>query len=119
MKKKLDKPIWVPGHDGPRQITEFVMPNAPKVFNKPPNFDRALKRLKETGSISLDDFSNTAEIGAFIDFYNQNVVEKKQKETNEHIHEISKFLLKTMISKTFILGDPSKKQDIVDTPEKG
>lgn len=134
MRKKLDKPIWIPGHDGPRQITEFVMPDGPKIFGKPKNFEKALQRMKATGQISLDDFNNTAEIGAFIDFYNQMNEQKMKARTDEHIHDISLSLVKMMTRTMISMSDHGKpkvikKKDlptvekpvdpVVDSPKKG
>lgn len=124
MRKKLDKPIWVPGHNGPKQITEFIMPDKPKVFGKPRNFEKALQRLKETGQMSIDDFNNTAEMGAFIDFYNQMNQDNRRKRLDEDITEISKFLVRSMTRTYIPLGTPKviKKKDVepvVDSPQKG
>lgn len=136
MKKIFDRPTWVPTTEGMKQVTELVLPNTPKVFGKPKNFDRAMQRLKATGKLSLEDFNNTAEIGAFIDFYNQMNTEQKRKRGDEDIHEISKYLVKTMTQSSILINKPrvikqddllkpapkieeKPVQDIVDDKKKG
>jgi len=75
---------------------------------KPKNFDKALKRLKETGELSLDDFNNTQDIGAFLDFYNDTLQKDKEKDLNNDIVEISKLLAKMLTEKTIFMGGSKK-----------
>ena len=80
-----------------------------KAWGKPPTitkmsgFDKAKQRLDETGKLSLEDFNNAAEIGAFIDWYNQRLKDKKEAESTRNIIEISKLLARLQTQKHIFL----------------
>ena len=87
----------------PRTKEQFKFPTKIPVIREPRNFKRAMARLNETGKLSLEDFNNAAEIGAFIDFHNNTVRKKKDEWANNEIVEIAKFLERTMRQKSFVI----------------
>ena len=120
----FDKPTFIPTTEGPKQVTQIIMPNKVKAISKPKNFEKALQRMKETGKIDPNDFNNAADIGAFIDFYNDGVRNKKKAHLDGEVTEISKLLVKLMTTKTFLPNKPKviKQKDVqpvVDSPKKG
>lgn len=82
-----------------------------RIPKKPRNFDKNLKRLKETGTLSREDFDSGADLGAFIDWYNSSVIKKRENQAQNDIIEISKFLAKINTQKNIMLK-PTKNDRI-------
>ena len=94
-----------PNHGfNPRPKSLRSIGGAVPVISKPINFEKAKRRLKATGKLSMDDFRNTAELGAFIDWHNKTVTDKNEETATEHILWISKQLADMQTQKTFLLG---------------
>lgn len=90
-----DAPVILPGGAGGRS----------KNFISKSNFELAKKKLEETGKLDLEFFNNTEDVGLFIDWYNKGVKDSKEAAFTREVLEISKFLVRTVGRKTFIIGD--------------
>lgn len=86
----------------PRTRDTAIHTTTQTVISKPKNFDKAMARLKEKGNLDGHNFSSAAELGMFIDWYNDTVTKTSEKKASGEIVEITKFLIRTMTQKTFI-----------------
>lgn len=86
----------------PRPKSERKLGGKVPTIRKPRHFDRAKQRLEDTGKLAIEDFSNAAEIGAFIDWHNQSIKNKKEAEATRDIIEISKLLARMNTEKIII-----------------
>lgn len=93
----------------PRTEEGLKLATGGPVIRPPTNYDRAKRRLEETGSLSLDDFNSAADVGAFIDFYNETLRKSRDDYLKNEIIEISKYLAKIETSKSIVLSN--KKDD--------
>lgn len=89
-----DAPKILPGGAGGRS----------KKFHKKFNFDNIKKKFDATGKLDLEDFNSADEIGMFLDWYNQGIKNRVEKEAGREITEISKFLARMIGRTTINLG---------------
>ena len=80
-----------------------------KRFHKKYNFDNIRKKFDATGKLDLEDFNSADEIGLFLDWYNNSIKERVEKEAGVEITEISKFLARMIGRTTISMGRKSKK----------
>lgn len=86
----------------PRPKSERKLGGKVPTIKKPRYFDKAKQRLEDTGQLSIEDFNNAAEIGAFIDWHNQAVIDEKEAKATRDIIEISKLLARINTEKIII-----------------
>ena len=68
------------------------------------NFDDTRKYIETCDKIDGHKFNKITDVTNMIDFLNKENEKKSEKYFNNEIHEISKFLVRTLTNKTFILG---------------
>ena len=75
-------------------------------------FEDELEYVRTNRQIDGHKFNNATDIGNMIDFHNQQREKKSENYAGNEIHEISKFLARTLYRKSFIGGkkeEPKKK----------
>lgn len=99
----FDEPKKVPTLDGFKEVTEISLPKGHRKSKEPYNFKEKVKKVEALGKLQMEDFNSAEEAGMFIDWMNEMNRMEKQKRADNEIHEISKFLARTLGSKTFII----------------
>ena len=100
---KFDKPTIVPTLDGPKQVGSFTIPSGGHDVYKPSDFEKKVQTHKDLGKLDIADFKNAKDLGMFIDYLNDLNAREKKEHSDKEIMEISKYLLKSLTTKTFIL----------------
>lgn len=95
----LPRPTRVPTSEGLKEVNQIMVPGTDFKPMKPAKFDEINKKFDETGKIDMQDFNNASEIGAFIDWRNEMLKNEHEKKGNKEIHEITKFVVRTMYEK--------------------
>ena len=72
-----------------------------KKFTDKGKFNEIKRKFEELGKLDLYDFNNTADLGAFLDWYNLSISSSKEKSFNNDVLEISKYLVRSMGRKHF------------------
>ena len=109
-KELISVPTPVDSVAAPRTKEQFKFPTEAKKIKAPKNFNKAMQRLQDTGSLSLEDFDSAADVGAFIDFYNESMIKGREDHYNNEILEISKFLAKVETQKNISMRSSSKEK---------
>lgn len=70
---------------------------APKINLDSSKFKMLIKKFEDLGKLDLQDFNSTAEMCAFLDFYNGTVKAAKQSEYDKQITDINEYYYKLWI----------------------
>ena len=66
------------------------------------NYKEIAKKMKKTNKLELKDFDSVADMGAFLDHYNKMIKDKREKEGEEEVNAISRFLARSVSKRTVI-----------------
>jgi hypothetical protein len=80
------------------------------------NFEEIKKKLTVTGKLDREDFSSGKEMGMFMDFYNNEIDKRNEKDLDRHVTDVSTYLANIMNRKTFLLQNKGK--GIITTKEE-